>query len=116
MTLVVSVAPVVVLVVVVGTPVLARDLRPSLRGTAWSILLALLAVGGAWFLASSMGLWMSLLGPAASWLWLLPGAVLCGGSLGALLAVAIARSRADRIAGVPSGPRRVNGQQGHESQ
>lgn len=94
-------------VTVLGMPVLARDLRPSLQGPAWSGLLALLPLGAAWLLSHFMGAWMSLMGSATSWFWLVPGSVLWGGSLGALLAVAVARGRTDRSPGAGRSSRRV---------
>jgi hypothetical protein len=100
----------VVPVIAVGTPVLAHDLRPSVREPAWSGLLALLALGGAWLLAMSLspGTCINSLGPMDQWLWLLPASVLWGSSFGAVLAVAIARQRAERLHADGAAPRRVS--------
>jgi hypothetical protein len=82
-----------VAVIAVGTPILAQSRRPSLSGPAWTALLALVALVGAWLLFVRLDRWISPLGPLAVFLWLLLTCLLWGGSGGALLAVLSARWR-----------------------
>jgi hypothetical protein len=85
-----------VVVIAVGTPVLAQRHRPSLRGAAWTALLALAALAGAWLLFSRLERWIGSLGPVATYLWLLLACLLWGGSGGGLMAVLSAQRRAVR--------------------
>lgn len=83
-----------VLAAAVGTPALVRNLRPVRRDRIGSLLPALMAPAGAWLLYVCLDDWLTPLGPNAPFLWLLPGCLLWGGSMGALLAMRAARRRA----------------------
>jgi hypothetical protein len=89
-------------VIALGTPVLVQHLRPSLRGTAWTALLALAGLAGAWLLSWRLSGWMGAMGPIVTFPWLLLGCLLWGGSLGSLLTLAAVRRRA-RLASTGSG-------------
>jgi hypothetical protein len=81
----------------VGTPILVRAARPSLRGFSWSVFLALLTLGSAWLLFTCLDAWICPLGPTPAMLCLLAGSLLWGSSAGAVPIVWLAQRRAARM-------------------